>query len=165
MEFFNVFLGVFITTPPAVVFIIGVIIFAYFYFSQKKITGKNIINTIIILFLLLLYGILGTYLNFSEYDGYSFSEYLAEQFTFFSLFLMPAVLAFGGVYLFDKKNLLIKITVLLWLLYGLYELILMPTLLCPEGPASCNIRVDLVLIYPVLLVFTISAVARSLLRK
>jgi len=45
----------------------------------------------------------------------------------------------------------------LWLLYALYEYLMYRRVLCS---GDCNIRVDLLLIYPVLLVVTLAAAWR-----
>ena len=47
----------------------------------------------------------------------------------------------------------------LWLLYGIYESLVYARILCS---GECNIRVDLLLIYPILLFVTGTAVARSI---
>ena len=43
----------------------------------------------------------------------------------------------------------------LWLLYGVYEYLMQIRMLCS---GECNIRVDLLLIYPILLIVTLAAV-------
>lgn len=45
-------------------------------------------------------------------------------------------------------------TALLWSAYGVYEYAIKLQVICPEG---CNIRVDLLLIYPLLAVFSVIA--------
>ena len=47
-----------------------------------------------------------------------------------------------------RRRMVILITSILWLLYMFYELSIKFGLVCPEG---CNIRVDLLLIFPILL--------------
>ena len=42
-----------------------------------------------------------------------------------------------------------------WLVYGLYESAMLLELICPQG---CNIRIDLLLIFPVLLILSLMAV-------
>jgi len=49
-----------------------------------------------------------------------------------------------------------------WLLYGLYEYMMHFRIWC-EG--DCNIRVDLLLIYPVLLVLALGAIVSLFLRR
>lgn len=129
------------------------IIFGYLFFSKnRRFVIKNIVKAAIIL-LLLIYGIKDAY-DFSLWGSIAAYIYFSE---FFRLFIILALI-FGGGYLFRRKNYLYIVTLLLWLLYGIYEIILMPTFICPE---VCNIRVDLLLIYPILLTFTIIAIVRS----
>ena len=49
------------------------------------------------------------------------------------------------------------VTVFLWFVYGAYESMLRFGYLCPEG---CNIRIDLIVIYPVLLFSSTLVVAK-----
>jgi hypothetical protein len=49
-----------------------------------------------------------------------------------------------------------------WLLYGLYEYLIQYRILC-DG--DCNIRVDLLLIYPVLIVLSLGAIISLFLRR
>jgi len=65
---------------------------------------------------------------------------------------LPA-LAFYFMYRSNKRR-LIAVTSALWALYMIYELSIALGITCPEG---CNIRVDLLVIYPFLLIM--SAVA------
>ena len=51
------------------------------------------------------------------------------------------------------------IATLLWLAYGAYETLMKLRVLCT---GDCNIRVDLLLLYPVLLVVSLVALWRSL---
>lgn len=46
----------------------------------------------------------------------------------------------------------------LWLLYGVYESLIYARILCS---GECNIRVDLLLIYPILLIVTVAAGVRA----
>ena len=46
----------------------------------------------------------------------------------------------------------------LWVAYGIYEYLMQIRVLCS---GECNIRVDLLLIYPVLLAFTLASLVRS----
>ncbi len=45
----------------------------------------------------------------------------------------------------------------LWILYGIYEYLMQIRVLCS---GECNIRVDLLLIYPILLVYSIASAIR-----
>jgi hypothetical protein len=49
-----------------------------------------------------------------------------------------------------------------WAAYGFYEISMKARILCS---GECNIRVDLLLIYSVLLVLSVTAIARSLRRR
>ena len=55
------------------------------------------------------------------------------------------------------RNRLVLLTGILWIIYGIYEYLMQTRVLCS---AECNIRVDLLLIYPILLVYTIASVFR-----
>jgi hypothetical protein len=52
---------------------------------------------------------------------------------------------------------LVLVTGVLWMLYGFYEYLMQIRVLCS---GECNIRVDLLLIYPILLVCTIASSIR-----
>jgi hypothetical protein len=58
-----------------------------------------------------------------------------------------------------SKNNSAKIAAILWLGYMLYEYTVKLRLICS---GECNIRVDLLLIYPVLMIVSLLALARSL---
>jgi hypothetical protein len=49
------------------------------------------------------------------------------------------------------------VTGVLWILYGVYEHLMQIRVLCS---GECNIRVDLLLIYPILIVYTIASAMR-----
>jgi hypothetical protein len=68
------------------------------------------------------------------------------------LALIPA-LAFG-VFGYRSRRVLPWIAAVTWLLYAAYELAMARRILCS---GECNIRVDLLLIYPVLLVLSLGA--------
>jgi len=72
------------------------------------------------------------------------------------LAFVPAVI-FGVTY-FRKRKTVIGITGILWLLYGLWEISIMMRITCS---GDCDIRVDLLLIYPVLLVLTIISIVKT----
>jgi hypothetical protein len=69
------------------------------------------------------------------------------------LALLPAILL--GVMGYRSHRALARIAALAWLLYAAYEMAMRLKVLCP---GECDIRVDLLLIYPVLLALTIAAV-------
>lgn len=51
----------------------------------------------------------------------------------------------------QARNRSAAVAAVLWLLYAVYELLMQARVLCS---GECNIRVDLLLIYPVLVLFT-----------
>ncbi len=53
---------------------------------------------------------------------------------------------------------LVLVTGVLWILYGIYEYLMQIRVLCS---GECNIRVDLLLIYPILLIYTIASMVRT----
>jgi hypothetical protein len=55
------------------------------------------------------------------------------------------------------RNRLVLVTGVLWISYGVYEYLIQIRVLCS---GECNIRVDLLLIYPILLVYTIASTIR-----
>ena len=57
---------------------------------------------------------------------------------------------------------LLAVTAGAWLLYGLYEYLIHFQILCE---AECNIRVDLLLIYPVLIVLSLAAIIGLFIRR
>ena len=68
------------------------------------------------------------------------------------LALIPTVL-FAGLYRSSHRK-LAGAAALIWLLYGVYEYAMYRRWLCT---GECNIRVDLLLIYPVIVLVSISA--------
>ena len=56
----------------------------------------------------------------------------------------------------SRRHLLLS-TGTLWILYGVYEYLMQIRVLCS---GECNIRVDLLLIYPVLLTLTLASLIR-----
>ncbi len=68
------------------------------------------------------------------------------------LALIPMVL-FAGLYRSSHRN-LAGAAALIWLLYGVYEYAIYQRWLCT---GECNIRVDLLLIYPVIILVSIPA--------
>jgi hypothetical protein len=85
-------------------------------------------------------------------------EILVGSFIFWPwLALMPA---FGFLFAYVKtKQTLTWITALIWLAYFGYEQAMQLRILCS---GECNIRVDLVLIYPVLLILSVTALSKSI---
>jgi hypothetical protein len=73
--------------------------------------------------------------------------------------LAPAALL-GAGYFFRRRR-LVAITACLWLGYAIYESLMKARVLCS---GECNIRVDLLLISPLLWILTIAAVVQCLKR-
>lgn len=69
------------------------------------------------------------------------------------LALLPAV-ALAGMYYRRRRNIVLA-TSLLWLVYVAYEQAMKLRILCS---GECNIRIDLLIIYPLLLVMTLLSV-------
>jgi len=79
------------------------------------------------------------------------------------LAFIPAALFFTAYG--PSRRRLVLVTGVLWLLYAFYELAMKRRLLCT---GECNIRVDLVLLYPVLVLLSLVAAIqalRSVLRR
>jgi len=74
--------------------------------------------------------------------------------------LVPAAVL-GLAFLKNRKRLL-GVTALLWLGYAIYESLMKARVLCS---GECNIRVDLLLISPVLWILTIIAVIQFFRRR
>jgi hypothetical protein len=53
-----------------------------------------------------------------------------------------------------SRKIIFSVAAVLWLLYGVYESMMYARILCS---GECNIRVDLLLIYPILFIVTIAA--------
>lgn len=66
--------------------------------------------------------------------------------------LIPAII-FGLLY-FKSKNKTVLAAAVLWLVYAVYEELMLLRILCS---GECNIRIDLLAIYPIL--FVLSAIA------
>src|ERR1700704_3906828 len=79
-----------------------------------------------------------------------------------SSLVIPLSAAFVGLLILGcfslTRNRLGLITGVLWILYGFYEYLMQVRVLCS---GECNIRVDLLLIYPILLVYTIASAIRT----
>lgn len=63
---------------------------------------------------------------------------------------------FGVIY-FKFHNKIIGLTTVLWLLYFIYETLNLLRITCS---GDCNIRVDLLLIYPILLIFSLISIVK-----
>ncbi|KND48087.1 MAG: hypothetical protein AB201_00605 [Parcubacteria bacterium C7867-006] len=72
------------------------------------------------------------------------------------LALIPA-LVFGFIY-FKNKNKIILWATVAWVVYAIYEELNLLKITCS---GECNIRIDLFLIYPVLIVLSILAIVKS----
>lgn len=73
------------------------------------------------------------------------------------LALIPAFI-FGGLYI-RTKRLLVLVAALLWVIYSVYELAMKLRILCS---GECNIRVDLLLIYPLLIIVSLMAIVSAI---
>jgi hypothetical protein len=74
------------------------------------------------------------------------------------LALLPAILL--GAMGYSRHRTIAWIAAFAWLLYAAYEMAMRLKVLCP---GECDIRVDLLLIYPVLLALTVAAVLDNVL--
>ena len=74
--------------------------------------------------------------------------------------LGPAAILGGAHFLRPRR--LLAVTAVLWLGYAIYESLMKARVLCS---GECNIRVDLLLISPLLWILTIVAVVQFFLRK
>lgn len=79
----------------------------------------------------------------------------------FPLFAIVPALLFGGLFAVRKKPIFL-VSSLLWFAYLVYEYSIYLKLICS---GDCNIRVDILLIYPLLLVVTIAASYFALSQK
>lgn len=73
-------------------------------------------------------------------------------------------LAIGAIYFafsWPSRSTVAIATAIVWLLYGVYEYLMHFRVLCT---GECNIRVDLLLIYPILLILSLLAIVASLRR-
>lgn len=71
------------------------------------------------------------------------------------------LLVLGSVACFRlSMNAALAVAGSLWLVYALYEFLMYRRVLCS---GDCNIRVDLLVIYPVLLAITLAALSRAFL--
>ena len=85
----------------------------------------------------------------------------------FSIFIAHPLLAFVvtsgmfGLYLWRRSRVSL-IAGGFWVLYGIWEYLMQTRVLCS---GKCNIRVDLLLLYPVLAAITTAALLSSFLRR
>jgi hypothetical protein len=63
---------------------------------------------------------------------------------------------------FWRRRLVALLAAIVWLAYGVYEYLMFSRVLCS---GECNIRVDILAIYPVLLAFGVWGVVHSLKRR
>lgn len=73
------------------------------------------------------------------------------------LALIPAII-FGFIY-FKNKNKVVLWSAISWTLYGIYEELNLLRITCT---GECNIRIDLFLIYPILIIISVFAIIKSL---
>ena len=73
--------------------------------------------------------------------------------------LVPAGL-FAAAYAWRRRT-FVAVTAALWASYAIYELLILKRVLCS---GECNIRVDLLLAYPVLVVVSLAAIVQLLRR-
>jgi hypothetical protein len=73
------------------------------------------------------------------------------------LALLPG-LVFAGVYWLSGRH-LVRVAALAWLLYAPYEYAMHRRWLCS---GECNIRVDLLLVYPALILISLAAVVLAI---
>ena len=74
--------------------------------------------------------------------------------------LVPAALLGAGYFL--RPRTLLAVGAILWLSYAIYESLMKARVLCS---GECNIRVDLLLISPLLWILTIAALVQFVRRK
>ena len=89
---------------------------------------------------------------------------LYESFAYFSQWPLAA-LAPAAVFLaayFWKRGALCGLASTLWVLYTGYELLMKARLLCS---GDCNIRVDLLVLYPALFVVSLAAIVELVVKK
>jgi hypothetical protein len=76
------------------------------------------------------------------------------------LALVPAGIFF--LLFLDSQKRLFLVVAILWLVYMLYEYLMKFRVLCS---GDCDIRVDLLLLYPVLLITSLAALVAFVVRK
>jgi hypothetical protein len=81
------------------------------------------------------------------------------MFTFIVLPLLAVALGLLAMWCMTlSRKTILSVAGGLWLLYGVYESLMYARILCS---GECNIRVDLLLIYPILLIVTVVAGVRA----
>ena len=80
-------------------------------------------------------------------------QFLGSIFVPYPYIALFPVIVFGFLY-FKSKNKVVLVTAILWLLYAAYEQLHLLRIVCS---GECNIRIDLVAIYPIILVLSIIA--------
>lgn len=80
-----------------------------------------------------------------------------EALTLFIIFPFGALLigAAFAIATFHRRKVIPGIAAVLWLAYGVYESLMYARVLCT---GECNIRIDLLLIYPILLLVTVAGI-------
>lgn len=84
-----------------------------------------------------------------------------ELLSIFIIFPIGALLV-GGIFAavaIVRRKVLPYIAAGLWIMYGIYEGLMYARVICT---GECNIRVDLLLIYPILLIVTILGIISAL---
>lgn len=87
-----------------------------------------------------------------------------ELFALLIIFPIAALLiaATFAAIAYVRKRKLVAVVAGLWLLYGIYESLMYARILCS---GECNIRIDLLVIYPVLIVATVAGIVGALWRR
>lgn len=87
-----------------------------------------------------------------------------ELLSVFIIFPLGAVLIGVGfaIAAWRRRRVLPGIAAILWCLYGVYEFLMYTRVLCT---GECNIRIDLLIIYPVLLLVTLLGLIGVFWRK
>lgn len=80
---------------------------------------------------------------------------------FAAVFGVLCALAMGGIWLWRGMP-SAAAAALLWLAYAVYELLMYVRILCS---GDCNIRVDLLLVWPVLVIVSVVALRQSFSRR
>ena len=81
------------------------------------------------------------------------------MFTFIVLPLLAVALGLLAMWCMTlSRKIIFSVAGGLWLLYGVYESLMYARILCS---GECNIRVDLLLIYPILLIVSVAAGVRA----
>ena len=95
-------------------------------------------------------------MNYLDFIYAPFSVFVAYP----AAALVPAALFCLGYFL--KRSPLTGLASVLWLLYAGYETLMKLRVLCS---GECNIRVDLLILYPALFLVSLAAIVEFLLRR